>query len=58
MNGDYYHVELNDRGAGARLGVTTQGYGRVYGPPVVSDYKTDDSGNGKEQTETKEAEFR
>ena len=58
VNGDSYHVELNVRGAGARLGVTTQGYGRVYGPPVALDRETDESGDGEEETETEEADVR
>ena len=55
MKGDFYHVELNVRGDGAILGVNTQGYGRIYGPPVASDCETDDSGNSEEETETEEA---
>ena len=58
VNGDYYRVEFNVRGDGAILGVTTQGYGRVYGPPVASDIKTNNSGDGEEETKTKEAEVR
>ena len=58
VNGNSYHVELNARGDGARLGVTTQEYGRVYRPPVASDHETDDSGNGEEETKTKEADVR
>ena len=58
MNDDSYHVELNIRGAGERLGVTTQVYGRVYGPPVALDRETDNSGNGKEETKTEEADVR
>ena len=58
VNGDSYHVELNVRGAGARLGVTTQGYGRVYGPPVASYCETDDADDGKEETKTEEADVR
>ena len=57
-NGDSYHVELNVRGAGERLGVTNQGYSRVYGPPVASDFETDNSGDSEEDTETKEADVR
>ena len=53
-----YHVELNIRGAGARLGETTQEYGRLYGPPVASDRETDNSGDGEEETETEEADIR
>ena len=51
-----YHVGLKVRGAEAILGVTTKGYGRVYGPPVVSDRETKDSGDGKEETDTEEAD--
>ena len=47
---------MNVRGDGARLGVTNQGYGRVYGPPVALDGKTNDSGDIKEETETKETD--
>ena len=41
-----------------RLGVTNQGYGRVYGPPVASDRETDDSGDGEEETGTEEVDVR
>ena len=37
VNGNSYHVELNIRGAGMRLGVTAQGYCRVHVPPVALD---------------------
>ena len=58
MNCDSYDIELNFCGAAARLGVTTQEYGRVYRPPVASDHETNDSGNGEEETKTKEADVR
>ena len=48
MNGDSYHVELNVRGDGTRLGANIQGYGRLYGNPMALDCKTDDLGDGKE----------
>ena len=47
VNGNAYHVALNVRSGGARLGVTTQGYDRVYGSPVAPDRETNNSGNGK-----------
>ena len=40
------------------MGVITQGYGRVYRPPVVSYCETDDSGDGKEENDNKEADVR
>ena len=52
-----YHADLNVRGDGARLVVTTQGYGMVYGPHVASDRETDNSGNGNEETNTEEADI-
>ena len=38
------------------MGVNNQGYGRVYGTPVELDGKTNDSGDRKEETETKETD--
>ena len=54
----FYHVELNARGGWGKVGGDHSGIRQDIRTPVALDRETNDSGNGKEETKTEEADVR